>query len=177
MSPSRPAISLSRSATKGSYKVKGWIDLFKRSLKTLKTHRMLLSPSFSSLGVKPSTMYITKASTVLYRTWVSQDKLLEKSPAGFTQVLSPDKIWFVFNSLFSNALLRVAVSFGFKLSLDALSFKWYHAKNINYNFNGLHPRQFLEQRQAATTLDWATNGALAPANISYVFQHCGEFPS
>ena len=53
---------------------------------------MLLSPSFSSLGVKPSTMYITKASTVLYRTWVSQDKLLEKSPAGFTQVLSPDKI-------------------------------------------------------------------------------------
>ena len=92
MSPSRPAISLSRSATKGSYKVKGWIDLFKRSLKTLKTHRMLLSPSFSSLGVKPSTMYITKASTVLYRTRVSQDKLLEKSLAGFTQVLSPDKI-------------------------------------------------------------------------------------
>ena len=31
-----------------------------------------------------------------------------------------------------------------------------------------HPRQFLEQRQAATTLDWATSGALALGNISYI---------
>ena len=53
---------------------------------------MVLSLFFSSLGVKPSTMYTTKASTVLYRTRVSQDKLLEKFPAAFPQVLSPDKI-------------------------------------------------------------------------------------
>ena len=40
-----------------------------------------------------------------------------------------------------------------------------------------HPRQFLEHRQVATTLDWASNGALALANIGHIFQHCEEFPS
>jgi len=84
---------------------------------------MVLSLFFSSLGVKPSTTYMTKASTVLYRTRVSQDKSLEKFPAGFSPDTFPRQNLICFQFHLSNALLRVAVSFGFKLSLDVLSFK------------------------------------------------------
>lgn len=104
---------------------------------------------------------------MLYCTRVSRDKLQEKFPTDFPQVLSLDKIWFVFNSLFPMLFCELLLS-------SISNWVWKHN-----HFNEIMPRTLIttsmvwHPRQAGT-LNWVVSGALALGNISYIFQHSNQ---